>query len=109
VSKIFTCIRILNTNICQNVSLQRRLVNWARLGELNIYSDSIPVDYEIVERVMHPKYNPAYVYNDIALFRLGEEVKFTAYIRPVCLNTVQKFRFNIATAIGWGRTSNGKY
>ncbi|XP_060835010.1 venom protease-like [Rhopalosiphum padi] len=83
-----------------------RLVNWARLGELNIYSDSSPVDYEIVERVMHPKYNPAYVYNDIALFRLGKEVKFSAYIRPVCLNTVQKFRFNIATAIGWGRTSN---
>lgn len=88
------------------------MVSWARLGDLNIYSDpddASPVDYEIVERVIHPDYNPTYVYNDIALFRLGEEVKFSAYVRPVCLNTAQTFRFNKATAIGWGRTSTSKY
>lgn len=85
-----------------------RTVSWARLGDLNIYSepdDASPIDYEIVERVVHPNYNSTYVYNDIALFRLGEEVKFSAYVRPICLNTVQTFRFKTATAIGWGRTS----
>ncbi|CAI6366493.1 unnamed protein product [Macrosiphum euphorbiae] len=85
-----------------------RTVSWARLGDLNIYSepdDARPVDYKIVERVVHPNYNSTYVYNDIALFRLEEEVKFSAHVRPVCLNTVQKLSFKVATATGWGRTS----
>ncbi|KAL5242096.1 hypothetical protein ACI65C_009506 [Semiaphis heraclei] len=85
-----------------------RMVSWARLGDLNIYSepdDASPVDYKIVERVVHPNYNSTYVYNDIALFRLEEEVKFSAHVRPVCLNTVQNLNFKVATATGWGRTS----
>ncbi|XP_003240507.1 venom protease isoform X1 [Acyrthosiphon pisum] len=86
-----------------------RTVSWARLGVLNIYSlqsdDPGPADYKVVERVVHPKYNSTYVYNDIALFRLEVEVKFSEHVRPVCLNTVQNLSFDMTTATGWGRTS----
>jgi len=104
--------RILSIIIFQNVPPRRRKVSWARLGDLNIYSepdDAKPVDYKIVEHVVHPNYNATYVYNDIALFRLGEEVKFSAHMRPVCLNTVQTLNFKVATATGWGRTSTSEY
>jgi len=103
---------VLNTSIFQNAPPWRRTVSWARLGVLNIYSESddpSPADYKVVERVVHPKYNSTYVYNDIALFRLEEEVKFSEHVRPVCLNTVQNLNFDMATATGWGRTSTSEY
>lgn len=90
----------------------RHTLSWARLGVLNIYStvnDFKPVEYEIVERVIHPDYNSSYVYNDIALLRLESDVEFSAHVRPICLNTDRSLQFRTATAIGWGRTDQSKY
>ncbi|XP_060870189.1 venom protease-like isoform X2 [Metopolophium dirhodum] len=63
---------------------------WARLGELDYNSktaDARPTDYKIEERIIHPNYKSRSLYNDIALFRLERDVHFSAYVRPICLNT----------------------
>jgi len=83
------------------------IMQWARLGDLNVVTDTDiaqPKDYRIVEHVIHPDYKPPLKYNDIALFRLETEVEFTAYIRPICLNTDPAINPEVLIATGWGKT-----
>jgi len=83
---------------------------WARLGELNYLIDTDiakPKDYKIVQRVLHPKYLPPSLYNDIALFRLEENVEFSAFVRPICLNADQFFNPSTLVATGWGQIETG--
>ncbi|XP_060851918.1 serine protease snake-like isoform X2 [Rhopalosiphum padi] len=80
---------------------------WARLGELDYDSESDearPLDYIIVERIIHPNYKPPSVYNDIALFRLERDVEFSPFARPICLNTDHSLIPPAIIATGWGRT-----
>lgn len=87
------------------------MARWVRLGELNIISttdDARPKDYRIVQRVSHPDYKPPSLYNDVALFRLESDVEFSAYVRPICLNSDPLFNPAVHIATGWGRTSNGR-
>ncbi|KAM3859599.1 prostasin [Diretmus argenteus] len=59
--------------------------------------------------VLHPKYNRSSSDNDIALLRLSSPVKFTDYIRPVCL-AANGSVFNSGTAswvAGWGSIKQG--
>lgn len=87
-------------------------MSWALLGDINLYSASNNAglkSYEIVERVVHPNYNPTYVYNDIGLFRLGTDVVFSAFVRPICLNTNQSLYFKTASATGWGRIRSSEF
>lgn len=91
--------------------LCRKPATWARLGDVSKYSNSNNTNskfYDIVEIVVHPNYDRSYVYNDIALFRLGATVSFTAYIRPICLNADPSLNFKTASAAGWGRISVGE-
>ncbi|XP_060842098.1 venom protease-like [Rhopalosiphum padi] len=84
-----------------------RFAIWARLGELDYLSDiddARPTDYRIIERIIHPKYNPDSHYNDIALFRLEKDVGFSSYVRPICLNTNHSFTPTAVVATGWGNT-----
>ncbi|XP_025198707.1 venom protease-like [Melanaphis sacchari] len=84
-------------------------VQWARLGELNYLKDTDdarPKDYKIVQRVVHPNYKPPLLYNDIALFRLEEDVTFSAYVRPICLNADPNLKLTApqkVVATGWGQ------
>jgi len=80
-------------------------VNWARMGTINLkepIKGGYPQDFEIINRNTHPDYKPPSTYNDIALLELNDNIKFTQYVHPACINTesntVQKFG-----AIGWGR------
>lgn len=85
--------------------------NWARLGELDYNSvtdDARPVDYKIVQHIIHPNYKSPSLYHDIALFRLERDVDFSAYIRPICLNTDNKFTPPAIMATGWGKSGMGK-
>lgn len=87
-------------------------MSWALLGDVNLYSASNNAElntYEIVERVVHPNYDPTYVYNDIGLFRLGTDVIFSAFVRPICLNTDQSLYFRTASATGWGRIRSSEF
>lgn len=90
----------------------RKTVSWARLGDVNLISASNNAGlktYEIIERVVHPNYNPSYVYNDIGLFRLETEVVFSAFVRPICINTDQSLNFKTASATGWGRIRSSEF
>lgn len=84
----------------------RNYALWARLGVLNYLSNTEndkPKDYQIVQRILHPNYTPHSFYHDIALFRLEKDVEFSAYIRPICLNTDNSLKPSIVTATGWGQ------
>lgn len=84
------------------------------MGELDLDSqteDADPHDYEIADQIVHPKYLASSLYNDIALFKLNTDVRFSDYIRPVCLYTLldlPKEKLNDLIASGWGATGYGK-
>lgn len=64
-----------------------------------------PEEFQVIERIVHPKYKTTERYNDIALLKLDRIVPFTTHIRPACLpsksNLPEKYYF---TAMGWGQT-----
>lgn len=87
------------------------MARWARLGGskriVNKKNVDRPKDYQIVEHVIHPDYNPSSQYNDIALFRLKRNVVFSEKVRPICLNTDPSLIPLKQIATGWGRISMG--
>ncbi|KAM4526304.1 mast cell tryptase-like [Fundulus diaphanus] len=67
------------------------------------------VSRDIVKIIVHPKFNNNTLDNDIALLKLSSSVKFTNYIRPVCLaasgSTFQNGTSSWVT--GWGNVEDG--
>jgi len=95
----------------RNNYIFRRFASWARLGELDYLSETDearPKDYRIVQRIIHPNYKSTSSYHDIALFRLERDVDFSAFVRPICLNTDNTFTPPAIIATGWGKTDVGK-
>lgn len=73
-----------------------------RLGDQNLASDTDkaqPVDYSIKKIIVHPEYNRFTKLNDIALIELNEEVKFTNFIRPACLQQNELVNINTVVAV----------
>uniref|UniRef100_A0A667XE49 Peptidase S1 domain-containing protein n=1 Tax=Myripristis murdjan TaxID=586833 RepID=A0A667XE49_9TELE len=67
------------------------------------------VTQTVAEIILHPNYDSDTSDNDIALLRLSSPVKFTDYIRPVCLAASDSV-FNNGTdswVTGWGRIQEG--
>ncbi|KAK5617220.1 hypothetical protein CRENBAI_010493 [Crenichthys baileyi] len=67
------------------------------------------VSRKIIKIIVHPKFNYSTFENDIALLRLSSSVKFTNYIRPVCL-AASGSEFSNGTAswvTGWGNVAEG--
>ncbi|KAF7263934.1 hypothetical protein GWI33_000889 [Rhynchophorus ferrugineus] len=105
--------------------------NWqivsVRLGEYNTDTDvdcvvtknnrqlcaPPAVNVPVEDRIAHEEYQPQDInqYHDIALLRLAREVKFSDYIRPICLPRVPTLlsksyvNKNLIVA-GWGKTEN---
>lgn len=79
-----------------------------RLGEVDFTTEdeSEIQDRTIVEMIKHPKYSQEMKYNDIALLRLDAPVRFTAFVRPACLQTTKQVP-PLAIATGFGKTSYG--
>ncbi|CAG9862801.1 unnamed protein product [Phyllotreta striolata] len=96
-----------------------------RLGEYNTETDSDcvslqngkqrcappPVNVLVEEAIAHEQYNPYDVnqYNDIALLRLAREVKYTGFVRPICLpktslDQSRDYTGTKLTVSGWGKT-----
>ncbi|VVC24915.1 Hypothetical protein CINCED_3A015129 [Cinara cedri] len=98
---------ILSAAHCEKAGVLR----WVRLGDLNYISnddDAEPLNYRIIDRKNHPKYNGNNSrYNDITLLKLEKNVEFSPYIRPICLNVESSIKETKAIASGWGRLGFG--
>lgn len=85
-------------------------MNKAILGNtkavLNKFDPNIEGHLKIENIVVHPNYVKLKLENDIALYGLESIVKFTDYIRPICLNVDPTLNVDEATACGWGATEN---
>lgn len=57
--------------------------------------------------VINPSYDSKYLYNDIALIKLKEEIIFDNYTRPICLDNAPHSKKKSLFAIGWGTMSKG--
>ncbi|KAJ8958744.1 hypothetical protein NQ318_016472 [Aromia moschata] len=70
-----------------------------------------PVNVPVEERIAHEQYQPEDLnqYHDLAILRLSRDVKFTKYIKPICLQQSTQERSkqytgkNLVVA-GWGKT-----
>lgn len=65
------------------------------------------VNVDIEKTIVHENYSPTnkHQLNDIALLRLSQDVKFTDYIKPICLPTSDNIASTLWVA-GWGKTEN---
>ncbi|KAI4807616.1 hypothetical protein KUCAC02_027414 [Chaenocephalus aceratus] len=81
------------------------------LGRQNLQGNNPnEVSSTVAEIVLHPAYDSDTSNNDIALLRLSSPVKFTDYIRPVCLAAGDSV-FNSGTdswVTGWGAVKEGE-
>ncbi|CAG5056907.1 unnamed protein product [Parnassius apollo] len=83
-----------------------------RLGELDLAKDdegATPVDVLIKNKIKHEEYSPKAFTNDIGILVLDRKVKFTNFIRPICIPKDRELRarsfvnYNPIIA-GWGDT-----
>ena len=67
------------------------------------------VSRSVAEIILHPEYDSETSDNDIALLRLSSPVKFTDYIRPVCLAASGSVFINGTDSwvTGWGAVQEG--
>uniref|UniRef100_A0A8W7NS14 Peptidase S1 domain-containing protein n=1 Tax=Anopheles atroparvus TaxID=41427 RepID=A0A8W7NS14_ANOAO len=77
-----------------------------RLGEIkdNDPDAEDPVDEWVVKIVKHPNYKRPKVYNDIALLKLQNPVRFSLRIRPACLYSSSEIDRKKSIATGFGAT-----
>lgn len=94
-----------------------------RLGEHNLTADpdcedtecaDPVVDQPIAETFIHENYvhNSSSQHDDIGLIRLAQPVKFTDYIRPICLPVAEHFKTRdfdgeLLTVAGFGIFEDG--
>lgn len=82
-------------------------MNIVRLGDLDFdtnQDDAMPQDYVVEKLIPHPNFTSPELYNDIALIKLGEPVKFDRYKHPACLPFQDGNRLDTYIAVGWGST-----
>jgi len=70
------------------------------------------IDVPIVKVEMYPEYDKKDGHGDLAILYLGNDVQFTAKIRPVCLPVANPLRSKnfvgyTPFVAGWGRTQEG--
>jgi hypothetical protein len=70
-------------------------------------------DVAVVEKIVHEQYDPKSrnQHHDIALLRLSQNVKYTEFIKPICLPLDQNLRSlnlndNVLVVAGWGKTES---
>lgn len=64
-----------------------------------------PEEFNVIERIVHPKYIASERYNDIALLKLDRKVNFNPHMRPACLPSSPELAIGEKfTAMGWGQT-----
>lgn len=76
----------------------------ARVGALNHDDLSNAATINIAQRIAHPQYHTAAKYHDICIFKLAEDIQFSPFVRPACINVEMNLQWNTAIVIGFGRT-----
>lgn len=65
---------------------------------------------EALEIKVHPEFDSNTYYNDIAIIILGKSVKYTQYVRPICLwsssTDLSAVVDKVGTVVGWGFDEN---
>lgn len=67
-------------------------------------------DMAIAKVIPHENYNPRSTerQNDIAMLKLEKNIKFSDFVRPVCIHDTFEGNLGTATVIGFGRTETGR-
>ncbi|XP_018335651.1 serine protease gd [Agrilus planipennis] len=85
------------------------------LGRKNLQvwsNDDGAEQVESEELILHPDYRKATADADIAVVVLSKGIRFTPYIKPVCLwmdnNALQNVVNSRGVVVGWGRDENGQ-
>lgn len=78
------------------------------------YCSYPPIDFDIASYFIHELYKPEVGNpNDIAVIRLSETVKYTNFIKPICLPNIYEdsinIEFGVVTVAGFGRTETSGY
>lgn len=67
-------------------------------------------DFSVDRIIVHPEYNYSRFYNDMALLKLKNEIRYTDYVRPVCLWESADLKAVVGhtgRVPGWGYNENG--
>ncbi|XP_055373767.1 serine protease easter-like [Condylostylus longicornis] len=108
---------------CKHPKLGKRKVTGVRLGEWDVTTDpdckdglcaDPHQDFEVKDIIIHEDYDQVTVVNDIALLKLSTDVKFSDFIKIICLPTDPELaNDNLVDVVldvsGWGLTENGVY
>ncbi|PSN34643.1 Serine protease snake [Blattella germanica] len=79
------------------------------LGAVNLEElDFLAQKYHVKKITLHPDYNIASAYNDIAIIELDATVKFSDNVQPACLFTKEEVPNFGLKVTGWGQTSNSR-
>ncbi|XP_077290897.1 transmembrane protease serine 9-like [Arctopsyche grandis] len=94
---------VMTTAHCHLDKYTREYVKYVVLGneDLDKYPEFI---FNVIEKVIHPEYQPVSVYNDIGLLKMDKKVKYSEKIRPACLHVGNPVNDQKAVATGWGIT-----
>ncbi|XP_066991103.2 venom protease isoform X3 [Anabrus simplex] len=100
--------RVLTAAHC----VTRRKAEMVRVGELDFSrddEDADPFDVAVSNAEVHPNYKPPAYYNDLAVLKLAQTVKFGRYVKPICLpeKTNNSYEGAVAILTGWGYLSFG--
>lgn len=104
------CINTPNVGVVTDVRLGENDLSTEEDCDVYPDGDNIcapkPIEYEVEEIIAHSQYDTKVKQNDIALIRLKENVKYSSFIKPVCLplNGEETEKDKILTASGWGKT-----
>ncbi|KAG1671569.1 Proclotting enzyme [Nymphon striatum] len=85
--ELLSILAVLPLGSCEAESvLPEKLI--IRLGIINLESDDDglkPVEYKVAKVTVHKHFNAKTFLNDIALLRIESTIKFTRFIKPVCV------------------------
>jgi secreted trypsin-like serine protease len=77
---------------------------YVKMGITNLNDTDHKQQYEIIERIKYPEYQPPSAYHDIGLLKLEKAVTINSFVRPACLYTEAELSSDKLVATGWGRT-----
>lgn len=84
-----------------------------RLGEWDTQTTSEfykHQDYEVESIIIHSQFRNNSLWNDVALLKLNQKVKFEPNIASICLpNELEEFKGQKCITTGWGKNAYSKY